>query len=448
MSHKVIKNVRIINRGVSTYGDVEIKNDRIHKVANLMDSKAKIEEIDGTGLWLMPGIIDDQVHFREPGLTHKADIATESKAAIAGGVTSFMEMPNTVPGALTQKLLQDKYDIAASTAYANYSFFMGVSNDNYDEVMKTSTKDVCGFKIFMGSSTGNMLVDNQIILERVFANAPMLIATHCEDEATIRHNLDVFKSQYGNDITPEMHPLIRNAEGCFISSSKAIELAQKHNTRLHILHISTSEEVALFRNDIPLAQKRITAEVCVHHLYFDSDMYATLGNLIKCNPAIKSKQDKAALWQALMDDRFDIIATDHAPHTWAEKSKSYLDAPSGLPLVQHSLLIMMDFYHNGRITPERMVEKMCHAPAECFQLAERGYIDEGYKADLVLVKPEEAVTVTKENIHYKCGWSPLEGQTLRGSVHKTFINGKEVYNDEGLFVQGQGERLKFDRKIN
>ncbi len=446
MNDIVIKNTRIINRGVSHFGDVWIKNDRIHQIAPEITTPVNALEIHAEGMWLIPGIVDDQVHFREPGLTHKANIATESKAAIAGGVTTFMEMPNTVPGALTQELLQEKYDIAAATSYANYSFFMGVSNDNYDEVMKTSTKDVCGFKIFMGSSTGNMLVDNQKILERVFANAPMLIATHCEDEATIRHNLEVFKSKYGQNITPEMHPLIRNTEGCYISSAKAIEMAQKFNTRLHILHISTSDEVALFRNDIPLAQKRITAEVCVHHLFFDSDMYATLGNLIKCNPAIKSKQDKAALWQALMDDKFDIIATDHAPHTWEEKSKSYLEAPSGLPLVQHSLTIMLDFYHKGLITPERIVEKMCHAPTECFQLAERGYIDEGYKADLVLVKPEESVTVTKENIHYKCGWSPLEGQTFKGSVHKTFINGKEVYNDEGLFVQGQGERLTFDRK--
>ncbi len=445
MADILIKNTLVINRGERQTKDVWIKDDRIHKIDNQIAPSSNCKEIDGEGMWLIPGIIDDQVHFREPGLTHKADIASESRAAIAGGVTSFMEMPNTVPGALTQKLLQDKYDIAQKTSYANYSFFMGVSNDNYDEVMNTSTSDVCGLKIFMGSSTGNMLVDNEKILDRVFENAPMLIATHCEDEQTIRDNMERFKSLYGDNITPEMHPQIRNTHGCYLSSLKAIELATKHNTRLHILHISTAEEVALFRNDIPLKDKRITAEICVHHLYFDADQYNILGNLIKCNPAIKYKEDKAALWQALMDDRFDIIATDHAPHTREEKANPYLTAPSGLPLVQHSLTLMLDFYHKGMITPERIVEKMCHAPAECFQLIERGYLEEGYKADLVLVRPDALITVSKNNILYKCGWSPLEGKTFKGSVHKTYINGVEVYNDNGYFLQGKGERLKFDR---
>ncbi len=445
MSNIVIKNVCIVNRGQSTYGDVHIKKDRIHRVDDSISIKERHEEINGEHLWLLPGIIDDQVHFREPGLTQKADIATESKAAVAGGVTTFMEMPNTSPPALTQPLLQEKYDIARRTSFANYSFYMGVSNDNYDEVMKTDRKNVCGIKIFMGSSTGNMLVDNHQVLDRLFAHAPMLIATHCEDEKTIQHNLELYKSKYGDHITAEMHPLIRSAHGCYLSSSFAVELAQKYHTRLHILHISTAEETALFSNALPLSEKQITSEVCVHHLYFDADDYATLGNQIKCNPAIKAAENKAVLLQALLDDKLDVIATDHAPHTWQEKSQHYLKAPSGLPLVQHSLNIMLDFVRQNKISIERLVEKMAHAPAQCFQIADRGYIDEGKYADLVLVDPQATFTIAKDNIYYKCGWSPLEGKSFTGSVKATFINGIKAYDNSGVFRQGAGQRLTFDR---
>lgn len=441
----IIKNIEIINRNQRIVKDVLINNHRIEKIENQIDERARAHEIDGTGLILIPGIIDDQVHFREPGLTHKADIASESRAAVAGGVTSFMEMPNTTPTTTTQAHLSSKYSIASQNAFCNYSFFMGVTNENYDEVMKTNLHNVCGLKIFMGSSTGNMLVDDPQILEKIFANTPMLIATHCEDENIIKNNLEDFKNKFGDKLTALHHPLIRNEEGCFLSSSKAIELAKKHNTRLHILHISTEDEIKLFRNDIPLSEKKITAEVCVHHLYFSSDDYEKNGNLIKCNPAIKDPKHKKALFDALLDDHMDIIATDHAPHTFEEKSTNYLNAPSGLPLVQHSINIMLDFYHKGHITLEKIVEKMCHAPAQCFKIEDRGYIDEGYYADLVILDVNKEWMVSKENIHYKCQWSPFENISFKGQVLHTFVNGETVYKD-GIFTQGRGMRLSFDRK--
>jgi dihydroorotase len=402
--------------------------------------------IDAYGMYMLPGIIDDQVHFREPGLTHKANIHTESIAAVAGGTTSFMEMPNTKPAALTQELLEDKYAIAANSSPANYSFFMGTSNDNTEEILKTNDKknDVCGIKIFMGSSTGNMLVDNHLTLDRVFRESELLIATHCEDERIIKANLEAFQKT-GNPITPSDHPIIRNEEACFESSLMAVQLAKRNNTRLHILHISTAKELQLFTNLIPLEQKRITSEVCVHHLHFTADDYATLGNKIKCNPAIKAKENKAALWEALLDDRLDIIATDHAPHTMEEKSGDYLHAHAGLPLVQHSLLLMLHYYKEGKISLEKVVEKMSHAPAKCFQIVERGFIREGYFADLVLVDTNNTTTATKENILYKCGWSPLEGFQFPATIEKTFVNGYPVYENGKVDASYRGMRLKFNR---
>lgn len=445
MASTLIKNVRIINRGQSIYGDVLIKNDRIEKIDTSINLQERADEIDGTDLWLLPGIIDDQVHFREPGLTHKADIASESRAAIAGGVTTFMEMPNTRPPALTVELLEDKYDIAARTSYANYSFFMGTSNDNYDEIMRIDPKNVCGLKIFMGSSTGNMLVDDQNTLDRLFANVPFLIATHCEDEATIHRNIEIFRAKYGDKVTAEMHPLIRSDEGCYLSSSMAVNLAKKHNTRLHILHITTEKEIQLFDNTLPLKDKRITSEVCVHHLFFNESDYATLGNKIKCNPAIKTEKDQSSLFKALLDNHLDIIATDHAPHTAEEKNQPYITAPAGLPLVQHGLNMMVDFVQKGKITIEKVVEKMCHAPVDCFSISARGYIDEGYYADLVLFDPNKNYTINGSNILYKAGWSPLEGKTFKGQVNATFVNGHKVYDGNSHFIQAKGMRLKFDR---
>ncbi len=445
MSVIIIRGANLINRGQCKVADILIKNTRIEKIDNVVNYQGAYEEVNADGLWMLPGIIDDQVHFREPGLTHKATIETESKAAVAGGVTTFMEMPNTKPSALTQELLQDKYDIASNTSYANYSFFMGASNDNYEEVMRTDPRTVCGVKIFMGSSTGNMLVDDRSVLERLFSNVNMLIATHCEDENTIKNQFNQIKGKYGSNLMPYMHPLIRNEEGCFLSSSMAIELAKKCNTRLHILHISTKDELVLFNNDVALSDKRITSEVCVHHLYFDADDYDLLGNQIKCNPAIKAKEHKVALFSALLDDRLDIIATDHAPHTWDEKSQSYEFAPAGLPLVQHSLNIMMEFYQKGMISKERIVEKMCHAPAICFDILDRGYLDEGKYADIVLYDPNKHYKVSKENILYKCGWSPLEGKAFTGKVISTYVNGNQVYSDSGSFKKGFGQRLTFAR---
>lgn len=444
MSSILIKGGLLINRGSTFNADLYIKDGVIEQIDSTIDRPAD-QVINAHGMWVMPGVIDDQVHFREPGLTHKANIQTESKAAAAGGTTTFMEMPNTKPSALTQELLQDKYDIAANTAWTNYSFFMGASNENIEEVLKTDPKTVCGVKVFMGSSTGNMLVDNETTLHNIFGKVDMLIATHCEDEATIRANFEQYKARYGDNLTAEHHPLIRNTEGCLKSSTLATQLAKEHDARLHILHISTADELALFGNDKPLKEKRITSEVCVHHLYFDSSDYAALGNRIKCNPAIKERSNKEALFEALLDDRLDIIATDHAPHTIAEKSNPYSQAPSGLPLVQHSLNIMLDFFWKGKISLERIVEKMCHAPAECFQVHERGYLDEGYFADVVIIDPTADWVVNKANIHYKCGWSPLEGARLKSKVSYTIVNGQVVYHEGQHMVQGAGQRVTFDR---
>jgi dihydroorotase len=443
MKDILIKNTRIINRGQITEGDLFLRNGRIERTGGIIDRPADLV-LDGTGLLTMPGIIDDQVHFRDPGLIHKADLYSEPRAAVAGGVTSFMEMPNTKPPALTQVLLEEKYQAAATKSLANYSFYMGASNDNLEEVLKTNSRNVCGVKAFMGSSTGNMLVDNPVTLEAIFSLCPMLIATHCEDEATIRLNEARYKEMYGEDIPIECHPNIRSVTGCLLSSSMAVELAKRHGTRLHILHISTQDELTLFRNDLPLREKRITSEVCVHHLYFNSDDYRTKGTQIKCNPAIKSRMHQEALFPALLDDRLDIIATDHAPHTWEEKQNKYFGAPSGVPLVQHSLNVMLEFYQAEMISLERIVEKMCHAPAECFRIEDRGYLDEGCWADVVIFDPDEKWMVEKDNIYYKCKWSPFEGHTFRGRVKSTIVSGHLAWHDGRFFEEKKGERLVFE----
>ena len=442
----IIKNASVVNEGKTTSADVCIKNGRIEKIGKNISVKYAAEEIDGDGKHLLPGAIDDQVHFREPGLTYKANIYSESKAAVAGGVTSFMEMPNTLPPAFTQDLLEEKYSIAEKTSLANYSFYMGTSNENFDEVLKTNKKknDVCGVKIFMGSSTGNLLVDNPLSLDKIFSESELLIATHCEDEHIIRTNFQKIKEEKGT-LEPSDHPLIRNGEACFESSFKAIQLAKKHGSRLHILHISTEKELQLFTNLLPLEEKKITAEVCVHHLHFTSDDYARLGNLIKCNPAIKAPNNKAALWDALLDDRLDVIATDHAPHTWEEKNEPYEKAHAGLPLVQHSLLLMLYYVNEGKITIEKVVEKMSHAVAKCFQIKERGFIREGYYADFVLIDLLQPFTVTKKNILYKCEWSPFENFTFPSSITHTFVNGNLVYGNNAFDESNKGMRIKFER---
>lgn len=443
METVLIKNATIVNEGKQTQGDVLIKDGHIEKIGGSIDTPTRAREINAEGLHLLPGCIDDQVHFRDPGLKHKATIETESMAAVAGGVTSFMEMPNTRPPALTQTILEDKYRVADFTSAANYSFFMGVSNDNVDEVLKTNAKkkDVCGVKIFMGSSTGNMLVDNHMTLNKIFSESELLIATHCEDERIIEANK---KKLTGAD-NVSYHPIIRDVNACYESSLMAVQLANKHRSRLHILHISTARELALFTNMFPLKEKKITAEVCVHHLHFTADDYARLGTQIQCNPAIKAPEHKEALWKALLDDRLDIIATDHAPHTWEEKQQPYPQSPSGLPLVQHSLLLMLKYVQEGKITLERVVEKMSHAPAICFKVAERGYIREGYFADLVLVDLKGKTKVSKSNILYKCGWSPLEGETLPADIRYTFVNGKAAWDDGKINRAVRGKRLSFDR---
>ena len=445
MSATIIKNTKIVNEGKIIEGDLLIKNQRIEKIGGVIEYP-QAKEIDGSTKYLLPGVIDDQVHFREPGLTHKANIHTESCAAVAGGTTSFMEMPNTKPAALTQELLEEKYTIGANSSPANYSFFMGTSNDNAEEVLKTNDKknQICGIKIFMGSSTGNMLVDNHLTLNRIFRESQVLIATHCEDERIIKANVENRK-QTKSTLTIEDHPIIRNVEACFESSLLAVQLAKKYNTRLHILHISTAKELQLFTNLLPLEDKRITSEVCVHHLHFTADDYARLGNKIKCNPAIKSKENKAALWEALLDDRLDIIATDHAPHTAEEKEEAYEHAHAGLPLVQHSLQLMLYYHQQGKISIEKIVEKMAHAPAKCFQIAERGFIRENYFADLVLVDTHQSQQISKENILYKCGWSPLEGFQMPASIHKTFVNGSIVFENGKVDTQKRGMRLHFNR---
>ncbi|MGX5820803.1 dihydroorotase [Chitinophaga lutea] len=444
MQNIILKNITVVNEGQSSVQDVLIRHGRIEKIAPQIGETGR--EINGEGKHLLPGVIDDQVHFREPGLTHKANIHSEARAAVAGGTTSFMEMPNTKPEAVTQERLEDKYSIASQTSLANYSFFMGVANDNAEEVLKTNAKKdrVCGVKIFMGSSTGNMLVDNYLTLERIFSGTELLIATHCEDEKIIRANMEAFKQAKGEQLTAADHPLIRNEEACFESSLVAVQFAQKHNARLHILHISTEKELQLFSNMLPLAEKRITAEVCVHHLWFTADDYAQFGNLIKCNPAIKAPHHREALWQGLLDDRLDIIATDHAPHTWDEKQQPYLQAPSGVPLVQHSLLMMLEQVKAGRFSLEKMVQKMSHAPAACFRIRERGYLREGYFADAVIVDLQQSTTVTKNNIHYRCGWSPFEGHTFPAAVTHTFVSGHLAYENGQFNENRQGERLLFN----
>ena len=459
----LIKNIQIVNEGKTFTSDVFIKDGLIHKIESNISVNEKVTEISGEGKWLLPGAIDDQVHFREPGLTHKATIYSESKAAVAGGVTSFMEMPNTVPPTFTQELLEDKYAIAASASLANYSFFMGTSNSNTDEVLRTNDKktEVCGVKIFMGSSTGDLLVDNPLILENLFGNLEVLIATHCEDETIIRRNLERLKNQK-SVLEPADHPIIRDEEACFESSLRAIQLAMKHDARLHILHITTAKELQLFSNMLPLQEKRITAEVCVHHLHFTADDYAQYGNLIKCNPAIKAPHNKEALWAALIDDRLDVIASDHAPHLLSEKGYGrdkdvapfpvmkdgeilYQKAHAGLPLVQHSVLLMLHYVEQGKLTIEKMVEKMSHAVADCFTIANRGYIREGYYADLVIVDRDKTTMVSTENILYKCGWSPLESFTFPAAITHTFINGNLVYGNDGWDESHKGMRLRFDR---
>lgn len=442
----LVKDVLIVNESKTFNGDVYIKNGRIEKIGNSISIPEKVLEINGSGQFLLPGLIDDQVHFREPGLTHKATIYTESKAAVAGGVTSFMEMPNTVPPVFTQELLEQKYEIASRSSLANYSFFMGTGNDNLQEVLKTNSKkkDVCGVKVFMGSSTGNLLVDNPLTLEDVFGGVEVLIATHCEEEAIIRANLERLKKEKPV-LEPSDHPVIRNEEACFESSFKAIQLAKKHNTRLHILHISTERELQLFSNMLPIEDKRITTEVCVHHLHFTSNDYAALGNKIKCNPAIKASHNRESLWNALLDDRLDIIATDHAPHTWQEKDEPYEKAHAGLPLVQHSLLLMLHYVKEGRISLEKVVEKTSHAVAKCFKIEDRGFIREGYFADLVMVDMNTTTTINKSNIFYKCGWSPMEDFTFPATVTNTFVNGHLVYGNGQWDESQKGMRLRFDR---
>jgi len=447
MQNYLIKNVQVVNEGRIITSDVLIKNGRIEKIGELITQvDSSVKEINGEGKYLLPGAIDDQVHFREPGLTHKATIYTETKAAVAGGVTSFMEMPNTIPNALTQELLEDKYSIASKTSLANYSFFMGTSNNNADEVLKTNDKrkDVCGIKIFMGSSTGNMLVDSPNTLDKIFRESEVLIATHCEDERIIKENLEKIRKE-NRELTAADHPVIRNEDACYESSLLAIQIAKKYNTRLHILHISTEKELMLFTNMFPLKEKRITAEVCVHHLHFTSDDYARLGNKIKCNPAIKAPHNREGLWKALLDDRLDVIATDHAPHTLEEKNEPYEKAHAGLPLVQHSVLLMLHYYKQGKISLEKIAEKMSHAVADCFQIKDRGYIREGYFADLVLVDMNQRIKVSKENILYKCGWSPLEGFEFPATITHTFVNGHLVYGNNSFDESQKGMRLSFNR---
>jgi dihydroorotase len=446
MKGVLIKNARLVNEGSVEKRDVLVEGDIIKQISERIDTiPPNTMIIDAKNRFLMPGIIDDQVHFREPGLTHKADIGSESRAAVAGGITSFIEMPNTVPNATTQKLLEEKFKIAQKVSLANYSFMIGGTNDNLEELLKTDGRKVAGIKLFLGSSTGNMLVDDEEALEKIFSSTDLLIALHCEDETTIKNNLDKQKSVYGDDIPMEMHPVIRSEEACYLSSSKAVELAKKTGARIHVFHLSTAKETHLFTNKIPLEEKRITSEVCIHHLTFDDRDYEEKGSLIKWNPAVKSQKDKAGLWKALLDDRIDVIATDHAPHTLEEKDQVYTKAPSGGPLVQHALVVMMEAVKNGKITVEKMVQKMCHNPAKLFRIEKRGFVREGYYADLVIVDPNVPQTVSSENILYKCGWSPFEGQSFTSSVTHTFVNGNLVYKEGVFYGDEKGRRLLFNR---
>ena len=447
MSSILIKNAKIVNEGQIFEGDVLVENEFIVEIASQISSKSsQTVIIDAEGKYLLPGVIDDQVHFREPGLTHKGDIESESIAAVAGGITSFIEQPNTVPNAVTQELLEEKYQIAAKKSYANYSFMMGGTNDNLEEILKTNPENVAGIKLFLGSSTGNMLVDNPEVLEKIFSSTKMLIAVHCEDEATIKANTEKYKAEYGEDIPMNCHHLIRSEEACYISSSKAIELAKKTGARLHVFHVSTGKETDLFTNKIPLEEKMITAEVCIHHLWFTNEDYDTKGSLIKWNPAVKTQKDKDALWKALLDDRIDVIATDHAPHTLEEKSNKYLNAPSGGPLVQHALVAMFEKHLKGFISVEKIVEKMCHNPAKVFKIRNRGFIKEGYFADLTIVDTHAPWNVNKDNILYKCGWSPFEGTNFKSRIMHTLVNGKIVYSNGKVAKGTHGQRLLFDRK--
>ena len=447
MSTFLIKNAKIVNEGNIFEGDVLIENDIITEIAEKISAKtSNCIIIDAEGNYLLPGVIDDQVHFREPGLTHKGNIASESRAAIAGGITSFIEQPNTVPNAVTQELLEQKYQIAENNSHANYSFMMGGTNDNLEEILKTNPRNVAGIKLFLGSSTGNMLVDNPEVLEQIFSSTKMLIAVHCEDEATIRANTEKYKEEFGDDIPMKYHHLVRSEEACYISSSKAIELAKKTGARLHVFHLSTAKEIELFTNKIPLEQKKITAEVCVHHLWFTDADYETKGSLIKWNPAVKTEKDRDALWEALLNDKIDVIATDHAPHTLEEKTNKYLSCPSGGPLVQHALVAMFEAHLKGKISVEKIVEKMCHNPAKIFQIEKRGFIKEGYFADLVIVNSHQPWTVKKENILYHCGWSPFEGTNFKSRVTHTFVNGKLVYENGKVKELKVGKRLLFERE--
>ena len=441
----LIKNAQIVNENNTFLGDVLIENEIITKISSVIHAPENTAIINADGKYLIPGFIDDQVHFREPGLTHKANIETESRAAVAGGITTFIEMPNTVPQATTQKLLENKFEIAAKDSYANYSFMFGGTNDNLTELLKTDPKKVAGIKLFLGSSTGNMLVDNERVLEKIFSSTKMIISVHCEDEATIKKNTAIFREKYGEDIPIKYHPVIRSEEACYLSSSKAIELAKKTGARLHVFHVSTAKETHLFRNDIPLEEKQITAEVCVHHLWFSDKDYEEKGTHIKWNPAVKTETDRLSLWEALLDDRIDVLATDHAPHTLEEKNNNYLSAPSGGPLVQHAVIALLEKVKDGVISIEKLVEKMSHNPAKLFQIEKRGFIKEGYFADLVLIDTKKPQTVSKDNILYKCGWSPFEGTTFSSTITHTFINGNLIYNN-GVFNDDiKGKRITFNR---
>ncbi|WP_431110717.1 dihydroorotase [Winogradskyella poriferorum] len=442
----LIKNAKIVNEGKIVEGDILIEDDFIKEIDDSISVKsADITVIDAEGNYVLPGMIDDQVHFREPGLTHKANIETESKAALAGGITSFIEMPNTNPQTTTAEKLEEKFAIAAETSYANYSFMFGGTNDNLDEILKVDPKTVAGLKLFLGSSTGNMLVDDPKVIEKIFSSTDMVISVHCEDEATIRENLAKYKAEYGDDIPMEKHPIIRSEEACYISSSKAIELAKKTGARLHVFHLSTGKETNLFSNKIPLKDKKITAEVCIHHLWFSDEDYAKKGSHIKWNPAVKTAKDREQLLKALLDDRIDVIATDHAPHTLEEKSNPYTSAPSGGPLVQHALVALLEMHHQGKISIEKIVEKACHNPAILFDVEKRGYIREGYYADLVIVDVNSPWTVNKGNILYKCGWSPFEGNTFKSRVTHTILNGQLVYNNFKVLNVKAAKRLTFNR---
>ncbi len=446
MNSIIIKNARIINEGTITEGDILIEGEFIAQIGeNISPKSGNCRILDASGCYVMPGAIDDQVHFREPGLTHKGDIESESRAAVAGGITSFIEQPNTVPNAVTQELLEEKYTLASQKSYANYSFMMGGTNDNLEELLKTNPRNVAGIKLFLGSSTGNMLVDNEETLEKIFSSTSLLIAVHCEDEATIRANTERYKAEYGDAIPVTAHHLIRSEEACYLSSSKAIALAKKTGARLHVFHLSTTREMELFTNKIPLEEKQITAEVCIHHLWFSEADYAEKGNFIKWNPAVKKATDREALWQALLNDTIDVIATDHAPHTLEEKSQPYLNAPSGGPLVQHAVVALFEAWHQGRISLEKIVEKMCHNPAKIFKIEKRGFIREGYYADLVIVNPAKPWNVKRENILYKCGWSPLEGTFFKSRIIHTLVNGQLVYQDEKVRENKAGQRLLFNR---